>query len=102
MSIEVLLTPEAAEMAAAADLWWTQNRPAAPELLAAELARALELLRAHPEAGNIYRARHDQGVRRLLMRRTKYHVYYRHDADQRCIAVLAVWSAVRGRPPTLQ
>jgi len=39
------------------------------------------------------------GLRRLLLRRTRYHLYYVHDETAGEVLILALWSAVSGRPP---
>jgi plasmid stabilization system protein ParE len=36
--------------------WWAKNRPAAPRLFELELARAIEMIEAHPEIGRWARA----------------------------------------------
>jgi len=41
------------------------------------------------------------GLRRLLLPRSRYHVCYVHDSENDEVAILAVWSAVRGRGPKL-
>lgn len=57
--------------------WWAKNRPAASRLFELELARALEMIEAHPEIGR--RARHPLHgrVQVLLLRRTEVHVFYK-------------------------
>ena len=75
------------------------NRTAAPELFRNELAAALELIGLAPLAGRPYRKTQVPGVRRVLLRSTRCHVYYIvRDADA---LVVAVWSAVRGTGPNL-
>jgi plasmid stabilization system protein ParE len=71
------LDPRAAEDAAAIDGWWKANRRAAPDLFLRELEEAVGLIANSPTLG---RAANDDdlpGVRRVLMRRTRYLVYYR-------------------------
>jgi hypothetical protein len=41
-----------------------------------------------------------RAYRRLLMPATRHHVYYRIIEDDR-VRVAAIWSATRGRTPTL-
>jgi len=41
------------------------------------------------------------GLRRVVLRATRYHVYYAVAADGDTVFVLAVWSAVRGGMPKL-
>ncbi len=45
------------------------------------------------------RAERAPGVRRLLLRATRYHVYYR--VRDETLEVLAVWHATRGTGPGL-
>ena len=80
------------------DEWWRANRHKAPDLFVDELADAFALIEAAPTLGRPY-ASSVPGVRRVVMRTTRYHVYYRLEGDD--IVVLAVWSAVRGRGPRL-
>jgi plasmid stabilization system protein ParE len=84
---------------AAIDAWWRVNRTKAPDLFLDELADAFALIEAAPELGRPWTSSEVPGVRRVVMRATRYHVYYRVDPDG--VVVLAVWSAVRGRGPRL-
>ncbi|AUX20594.1 hypothetical protein SOCEGT47_010660 [Sorangium cellulosum] len=93
------LTREAARQAREAAAWWIENRPAAPSLFREELAALLSLLRTAPEAGAPHAHRRIQGVRRVPLPTSRYLVYYVHDPGAEEVLVLAVWSALRGRPP---
>ena len=84
---------------AAVDAWWRANRAKAPDLFLDELADAFALIEVAPELGRPWTSSEVPGVRRVVMRATRYHVYYRIDEDD--VVVLAVWSAVRGRGPRL-
>jgi len=100
MTVRVVVTPEAEEHIGIIDTWWRGERPAAPGLFAEELAAAFALLSDAPLAGRRYRHATVPEVRRLLLRSTRYHVYYRpHESD---VVILAVWSAVRGSGPELK
>jgi plasmid stabilization system protein ParE len=79
------------------DDWWRRNRLAAVDLFAEEFASAIDTLAAHPGVGARVRRRKVKGLRRFLLRATRYHVYY--VATDRAVTVLAVWSAVRGSGP---
>ncbi len=79
------------------DDWWRSNRLAAPGLFTEEFASAVETLAAYPSVGTPVRRRRFKGLRRFLLRATRYHVYY--VATDRTVTVLAVWSAVRGSGP---
>lgn len=60
----------------AIDDWWHANRPSAPELFLQELAAALDALVSMPLAGQLVRIRGAAGVRRVLLRSTRQHIYY--------------------------
>jgi len=81
------------------DAWWRVHRTKAPDLFLDELADAFALIEAAPELGRSWTVSVVPGVRRVVMRATRYHVYYRREGDD--VIVLAVWSAVRGRGPRL-
>lgn len=99
MTHVVLVAPEAEQQIRAIDAWWRANRPVSPDLFGGELREGFATLRTHP--GTAPRAPHPtvKGLRRLLLPRTKYHIYY-VPTDRR-VLVLAVWSAVRGSGPEL-
>ena len=80
--------------------WWRANRPKAPRAMTDELRRAFQLLRAQPEVGPRARSRELGGVRRILLSRVHYHVYYRVDRERLVVDVLAVWHSSRGAPPS--
>lgn len=100
MSLPVITTPEADAQIRAIDAWWRTNRPAAQDLFAEELANCLVLLEQAPAIGKPYR-RHPSvsGLRRVLLRATRYHLYYVPRADM--VVVLAVWHSRRGEFPPL-
>ena len=52
-----------------------------------------------PNAGSPDRVARLAGTRRLLLRRTGFHVYYTVDSE--AVVVRALWHAVRGRGPKL-
>jgi plasmid stabilization system protein ParE len=95
----IVVTRRAAAEIDAADLWWTENRPADPGAIRGELARAFDLLAVHPGIGATARSSRLTGVRRIHLSRIRYHVYYR--ASAACIEVLAFWHSSRGRRPAL-
>jgi plasmid stabilization system protein ParE len=82
------------------DAWWRRHRLAAPDLFVEELAAALELLASAPHAGRKYDHPSVSDVRRVILRATRYHVYYK--IHSREVFVLALWSALRGTGPRLQ
>ncbi|MEM9454389.1 MAG: type II toxin-antitoxin system RelE/ParE family toxin [Myxococcota bacterium] len=102
MPVEVRVSSQAVEQARQAQQWWETNRAAAPSLLHDELAKGLQRLAELPESGPPYPNARVPGVRRLLLRKCQYHIYYVYDAQESgLVVVLAIWSARRGRGPRL-
>lgn len=99
--MKIYFTPEAAEEADECDAWWRENRPAARDLFARELAEAKALLLMAPNIGPVYTRLDGWPVRRVLMEKTRTHLYYGVDADRGIITVYSVWGAPRGRGPRL-
>lgn len=99
--MSVVVLPDAELQIRAIDGWWREHREAAPDLFAEEVAAALELIARVPRFGRRCRHRTVAGLRRMVLRSTRYHIYYAPDADDDRVYVLAVWSAVRGRMPPL-
>ena len=97
--MDVAFHPRAAEDAAAIDGWWRANRRAAPDLFLRELEEAVALIANSPTLGRAANDDDLRGVRRVLMGRTRYHVYYRVTGE--IVEVLAIWYGVRGEGPTL-
>lgn len=95
----VRTTPEADGQGRVADDWWRANRSAAPGLFAQELEGVLALLAVAPAIGERHRVQGIPGLRRVLMRQSRYHVYYAFDDEADLVIVVAIWSAVRGRSP---
>lgn len=100
MTRPVRITPEAESQVRDIHAWWRTNRQAAPDLFLNELVSAIALLAEAPLLGRPYRLSPVPGVRRLLMRATRYHLYYVVATDE--IAILAVWYGGRGGRPPLQ
>jgi plasmid stabilization system protein ParE len=84
------------------DVWWQANRHAAPDLFAQELADALEALTERTTVGVAHCERRGVTVRRLLLRRSRYHVYFSYDEGADIVDVRAVWHAERGQGPSLR
>ena len=97
----VWFAPQALEQARQAVRWWHEHRPESPHVLATELGNAIALLHDAPDVGVGYSHPEVPGVRRLLLRVTRYHLYYVHNPYAAEVEILAFWSAVRGRGPVL-
>ena len=100
MSYRVLLTRPASEQGQAISDWWALNRTKAPDLFDEELAWALSYLEHAPLTGARIRGRH-RHPRRLLLQKTRYHVYYTVEEAIRQVDVIAVWHAARGSGPNV-
>ena len=81
--------------------WWIENRPKAPEAFAEDLERAFEIISSLPGTGEPVVHSRLKGLRRLLMGRVRYHLYYHVDQERETVEVLALWHTSRGTTPTL-
>ena len=99
--MEVVVVPEAERQIRSVQEWWRTNRLASPRLFVEELAAAIELITRAPRIGRRVRRAGVPGLRRILMRATRYHLYYANAADGGRLFVLAIWSAARGGPPPM-
>jgi hypothetical protein len=97
--MNVRFTPRALSEAERLKTSWRKSRPSAPNLFDDEVALAVEQLRTSPSIGASYPSRFGWLVRRLLMPKTKNHLYYVIREGE--IVLLSVWGAPRGRGPKL-
>jgi plasmid stabilization system protein ParE len=96
----VRLTRRALADAKRMKTWWWEHRPAAVEVFEHELEATLARIAASPNMGSVFEPNDvDAEVRRVLMPRTRNHVYYAVTATE--IMVLTVWGAPKGRGPRL-
>ncbi len=96
-TLRIVFTKRAADQAERALQWWREHRPAAPDLLEQELRDVLSLVATAPSLGAVARDGRLGEVRRVLLRRTRYYVFYRAQISKGDLEVLAVWHA-RRRP----
>ena len=75
MAAKVVTAAEAGGDIRRIDNWWREHRPAAPLLFFEELAGAFAVLGDSPEIGRRYALRAVPGLRRLVLRLTRYHVH---------------------------
>ena len=100
MTLPVRTTPEAEAQIRTIDDWWRTNRPAAADLFLTELAGSFDMICHAPYIGRLYRQSPIAGTRRILLKATRYHVYYVAVTED--VRVLAVWHARRGVGPPLR
>ena len=99
MTLQVKISARAASQIRRAAEWWAENRPAAPGAIRIDIGEALALLAEQPGIGALYEGARTKGVRRLLVGRIRYFIYYR--ATQDTLEVLAVWHVSRGKQPSV-
>lgn len=98
MKLKVL--EEARKQYLAERAWWVDNADH-KKLFAREYRDAILHLLVSPESGTIYTRRRGRVIRRWLMPKTQYHIYYRFDAEAQVIVIYTLWGATRGRSPEL-
>jgi hypothetical protein len=82
--------------------WWKANRPKAPKLFALELAEARKQIADKPDIGQIYTIRSGSVViRRLLMPKTRTHVFYEVREDEPVVMIVALWGAMKEHGPDM-
>ena len=89
MSLPLLITPEAEADLAEAKAWYARQREGLEEQFLLCVEESLDRICRLPHAGTEVLA----GVRRAIVRRFPYGIFYRVEADQ--IAVLAVYHSRR-------
>ena len=98
--MRIVLLAEAQRRFEAEDDWWRENRDA-KELFIDEFEQTLERLAASPEGGQAYRATRGKLIQRVLMPKTRHHVYYFHDRENDLVEVHTIWGAHKERGPRL-
>ncbi len=98
--MKVKVVEEAREQYLAERAWWVENADH-KQLSAREYRDAIRHLLTSPESGVVYTRRRGRVIRRWLMPKTRYHIYYRFDAEAQLIVIYTLWGATRGRGPSL-
>ena len=99
--MKVRLSEEAQEHARRIRHWWRKNRPKAPTLFDEELRQVRKRLAVAWHEGQEYATFNGELVRRVLLQKTKNHVYYVVRQAEGVVHVVAIHGAVRGRGPDL-
>jgi plasmid stabilization system protein ParE len=99
--LPVSFVPRAKRETAAAGRWWRANREKAPLAFEEELEKALDLISRQSAIGARATNMRLSGVRKLLLGRVQYHLYYRVVSTESRIEVLAIWHAARGEAPPI-
>jgi len=83
--------------------WWKANRPKAPKLFAMELADARRQIAEKPDIGNVYAVRAGGiVVRRVLMPKTRTHVFYEVQGNDQMAMIVALWGATKEHGPDIE
>ncbi len=101
MRYRLRVAPRAESTIREAAAWWLDNRPKAPHAFEEDLEKAFGLISSLPRAGQSVRHSRIDGIRRVLMGRVRYYLYYRVDEDAEAVEVLAAWHASRKGHPNL-
>lgn len=99
MSYRLKVSSRAESQIRVAADWWLENRPKAPVAFAEEIERAFELIRTLPSVGEPVAHLRLAGLRRVLLGRVRYYLYYQVSADEGFLEVLALWHTSRGTGP---
>lgn len=98
--MKIVLLAEAQRRFEAEDEWWRENRDA-KDLFLDEFEQTLESIGSNPERGQAYRMARGKRIQRVLMQKTRCHVYYWHDREHDIVEVHTIWGAHRERGPGL-
>ncbi len=96
MSYRVKISRRALSEYEIAEAWWRVHRDKAPELLSGEFRQALTLLTDHPDTGLL--AEDNKEIRRFLLSKSRYAVFYRVNEEELQVEILAFWHSSRQAP----
>jgi plasmid stabilization system protein ParE len=96
---EVRVAPRAQAQIDEVAAWWKTNRQTAPMLVVDEFEAATERLTVAPLSGAVYRRTTFRSVRRLLLPRIRYHIYYEVFDATGLVRIVVFWHAARRRGP---
>ena len=99
--LAVTFWKRAAGQVESAGQWWRKNRRESPDALSEELVRTLDLITRQPGIGLPAQNTRLSGVRRILLPRVGYFLFYRVETEKQVIQVLAFWHTKRGSGPKL-
>ncbi|MEE8367209.1 MAG: type II toxin-antitoxin system RelE/ParE family toxin [Thermoanaerobaculia bacterium] len=101
MTFEIRVGRRAVRQIRHAADWWSENRPKAPGAFGEDIESAFNLLGQLPGAGERVQHRTIPLVRRLLLSRVRYLLYYSVDEASSVVEIIALWHTGRGQPPRL-
>jgi plasmid stabilization system protein ParE len=95
LRLQVQATRRAAREIRAASKWWDENRPAAPDAFREAIDKAFELICTQPHIGEVATNVKLPGVRRILLSKVQYYLYYRVRSKPHTVEVVAIWQTSR-------
>ena len=98
--MKIVLLDEAQERFEAEDRWWREHRDA-KELFVTEFEEVLRQVASTPGIGQRYRRARGKLIQRVLMKKTRCHVYYFRDTARDVVEIHSIWGARRRRGPAL-
>jgi plasmid stabilization system protein ParE len=101
LSFTFKLSPFVDHQIRTAAAWWEQHRRKAPKAFLEDLSAAVDLVEEFPHIGEPVEHPTIPDLRRILLGRVRYHLYYVPHVEEQIIEVLALWHTSRRRPPRL-
>lgn len=98
--MKAFLSKRAARGAERIDERWRKNADD-PIIFAREFLEAIELLEASRGPGAPFPTEKHPSLRRLLLRKSRCHIYFEIDDAKQTIQILHVWDARRERAPKI-
>ena len=95
----MVISADAELQLAAIRSWWRANRSAAPDLFDREVDATVEMLREAARSFPVYRTESDAEIRRALLPRSRFAVYFSIEPD--AVLIVAVWHTARGSGPPI-
>ena len=99
--LAIELTALAVQHIRQAEMWWRNNRKAAPNAIRQELERTFTLIALQPQIGSRATNVKLQGVRRIFLPAIKYHLYWHVVSEPERVEVVAFWHSRRGMGPPI-
>ena len=99
--MKVGATPEATAQLESRKSWWRANRPETAALFDQEFSDAVALIAEKPTLFAVTIKLGRREIRRVLMERTAYHLYYEFDDAAQLVKIVSAWGALQGLPPRL-
>lgn len=97
--MKVEFSDEAKRQVREANAWWRRHRDSKAVFID-ELREARKALRDGPKYP-IYAYIAGEPVRRILLEKTRYHIYYVVLEREALVRIVALWNATRERGPSL-